>query len=48
MIINKEQTWNRIRKDEFVFNDKIIRMTSKKIKQIKEFDRRILEEMRYA
>jgi len=45
---NKEQKWIRLRKDEYVFNEKIIRMTPKKRKLIREMDESVLHDKRYA
>ena len=42
------ETWKRLRKDEYVLDNRIFRMSKKKEKMIREFDRRVLEEKRYA
>jgi len=44
----KMETWIRLKKDEYVFNDKAIEMTPEKIKKIKELDHAVLYDRRFG
>jgi len=43
-----ENVWKRLRKDEYVFNNKVLRMTKSKQIMIKKLDTAVLHDERYA
>jgi len=42
------EKWKRIRKDEYIFNNKVSRMTKEKRERVNQMDKAVVQDKRYA
>jgi len=47
-MVESREIWKKLRKDEYLLNDKIVRMSKKKLTFIKHLDNAVLNDKRYG